>query len=86
MLAFTNQIQISQKPKTWRAKARCNDGAATATALFFSDDLLDIARAKAICAKCTVSARRGRALGCLGRGAHLERSRRRPQAQTGTTT
>ena len=56
MLAFTNQIQISQKPRGWRAQARCNDGAATATGLFFSDDLLDIARAKAICAKCTVSA------------------------------
>jgi len=55
MLAFTNPIEISQKPRSWRAQARCNDGAATATGLFFSDDLLDIARAKAICAKCTVS-------------------------------
>ena len=36
---------------TW---ARCNDGAATTTVLFFSDDPLDIARAKAICAKCPV--------------------------------
>ena len=54
MLAFTNPIEISQKPRGWRAQARCNDGAATATRLFFSDDLLDIARAKAICATCPI--------------------------------
>ena len=54
MLAFPNTIEITTKPASWRAKARCNDGAATATRLFFSDDLLDITRAKAICAKCPV--------------------------------
>lgn len=31
---------------------RCADGHGTLTPLFFSDDLVDIGRAKAICAKC----------------------------------
>lgn len=31
---------------------RCADGNGTLTPLFFSDDLVDIGRAKAICAKC----------------------------------
>ncbi len=31
---------------------RCADGNGTLTPLFFSDDLVDIARAKAMCAKC----------------------------------
>ena len=39
-----------------RAKGRCRDGHGTLTHLFFSEDLYDIARAKAICAKCPVSA------------------------------
>ena len=39
-----------------RAKARCRDGHGTLTHLFFSEDLYDIARAKAICTKCQVSA------------------------------
>jgi WhiB family redox-sensing transcriptional regulator len=43
-------------PAAWWAKARCNDGAATLTSLFFSEDLIDIARAKAICSKCPVRA------------------------------
>lgn len=38
----------------WRAKARCRDGAATLTGLFFSEELHDIARAKAVCGRCTV--------------------------------
>jgi WhiB family redox-sensing transcriptional regulator len=40
--------------------ARCADGNGTLTPLFFSDHVLDIARAKAICAKCAL------AEGCLG--------------------
>ena len=32
--------------------ARCGDGHGTLTPLFFSDELVDIARAKAICARC----------------------------------
>jgi hypothetical protein len=39
----------------WRAKARCRDGWGTLAHLFFSDEVLDIARAKAICAKCSVA-------------------------------
>jgi len=35
-----------------RAAARCADGNGTLTPLFFSDDNVDIARAKAICARC----------------------------------
>lgn len=41
---------------SWRADGRCVDGAATMTNLFFSEELHDIARAKAICAKCPVKA------------------------------
>jgi WhiB family transcriptional regulator, redox-sensing transcriptional regulator len=41
-------------PATWWAKARCNDGNGTLSFLFFSDDLIDIARAKAICSRCVV--------------------------------
>ena len=39
-----------------RAPARCADGNGTLTPLFFSDDVIDIARAKAICAKCARTA------------------------------
>jgi WhiB family transcriptional regulator, redox-sensing transcriptional regulator len=42
-----------------RSPARCSDGRATLVHLFFSDDEFDIARAKAICARC------GRHGGCL---------------------
>ncbi len=38
------------------AKARCRDGHGTLTHLFFSDEILEIARAKAICAKCPLQA------------------------------
>ena len=34
------------------ATARCGDGHGTLTPLFFSDDIVDIARAKAICQRC----------------------------------
>lgn len=37
------------------AKARCRDGNGTLTHLFFSEDALTIARAKAICGKCAVA-------------------------------
>ena len=33
-------------------KARCADGNGTLTHLFFSDEVIDLARAKAICGKC----------------------------------
>jgi WhiB family redox-sensing transcriptional regulator len=35
--------------------ARCRDGAGTMTALFFSEQIDDIARAKALCALCPVA-------------------------------
>lgn len=35
--------------------ARCADGNGTLTHLFFSDDEFDVARAKAVCAKCTLT-------------------------------
>jgi WhiB family redox-sensing transcriptional regulator len=38
------------------AKARCRDGNGTLTHLFFSDEPISIARAKAICGKCQLSA------------------------------
>ncbi len=39
-----------------RSQARCADGNGTLTPLFFSDDNVDIARAKAICARCSLHA------------------------------
>jgi Transcription factor WhiB len=36
-------------------QARCADGNGTLTHLFFSDDVLNIARAKAICSKCKLA-------------------------------
>ncbi len=39
---------------SWWADARCNDAAGTMSALFFSEELQDIARAKELCAKCPV--------------------------------
>lgn len=37
-------------------QARCADGHGTLTPLFFSDDVIDIARAKAICSRCQLTA------------------------------
>lgn len=51
-------IQETEDP--WRVDARCRDGAASLTDLFFSDDIGDIARAKSFCAGCVVRAE------CLG--------------------
>jgi hypothetical protein len=53
-------VTIAAEPVTWWTKARCNDGAGTLAHLFFSDEPYDVARAKAICAKCPVRAQ------CLG--------------------
>lgn len=38
------------------SKARCRDGNGTLTHLFFSDEPIAMARAKAICGKCALSA------------------------------
>ena len=54
-------------------RARCSDGAGTLAHLFFSDDDLEVARAKAICRTCTLQAdclagalERGEAYGVWG--------------------
>lgn len=44
---------MSQINPVDRARARCADGAGTLTHLFFSEDVYDIARAKAICSRCS---------------------------------
>jgi WhiB family redox-sensing transcriptional regulator len=48
---LTGDLRVSDITAV-RAPARCADGNGTLTPLFFSDDVIDIARAKAICAKC----------------------------------
>jgi len=50
-------IQIQPVDETListKAVARCADGNGTLTPLFFSDHVLDIARAKAICSRCAL--------------------------------
>ncbi len=57
--------------EAWRLDARCRDGAASLTALFFSEQLDDIGRAKAFCRECPVPRRvprrRARTAGAVGR-------------------
>ena len=49
--------EVDETPVSVRApQARCADSHGTLTHLFFSDDVIDIARAKAICGKCKLSA------------------------------
>ncbi len=51
--AETDSVDV---PVTLRTpQARCADGHGTLSQLFFSDDVIDIARAKAICSKCKLS-------------------------------
>ncbi|MEO6651444.1 MAG: WhiB family transcriptional regulator [Ilumatobacteraceae bacterium] len=53
-----NTIQIQPVDETFVSTiqvARCADGNGTLTPLFFSDHVLDIARAKAICARCALT-------------------------------
>jgi WhiB family redox-sensing transcriptional regulator len=47
-------IDIDSTDEPWRVDSRCLDGSGSLTGLFFSDELHDIARAKAICARCPV--------------------------------
>ena len=54
--ADTRADEHVDTPVTLRTpQARCADGHGTITHLFFSDDVLDIARAKAICTKCKLA-------------------------------
>ena len=45
---------IQFEDEEWREAARCRDGSAALTTLFFSEQLDDIARAKAFCRGCVV--------------------------------
>jgi WhiB family redox-sensing transcriptional regulator len=51
---FARPDEISEEQTIDRRLAKCNDGASTLVGLFFSDQIQDIARAKAICATCPV--------------------------------
>ena len=53
MLAERREEGEESEQWLW-AKARCNDGTGGLVALFFSEQLDDIARAKALCAECPV--------------------------------
>ena len=46
------ELAVDEQDRGQWADARCNDGAGTMVTLFFSEQLDDIARAKAICEKC----------------------------------
>lgn len=56
----TSEDEVLAGEEPWRLDARCRDGAASLTNLFFSEDLGDIARAKSFCSDCVVKA------DCLG--------------------
>jgi WhiB family transcriptional regulator, redox-sensing transcriptional regulator len=51
LFEFEEPIEESGTAASW-VDARCRDGAGTMTALFFSEQIDDIARAKAICTMC----------------------------------
>lgn len=51
-----NRLDPAVDDRTWWADAHCDDGAATMSGLFFSEELQDIAAAKGICAGCPVLA------------------------------
>ena len=61
MTIITTDIQATVDDATFasvspvaKPVARCGDGHGTLTPLFFSDDIVDIARAMAICARCSL--------------------------------
>jgi hypothetical protein len=51
LFEFEEPIEEPSTAASW-ADARCRDGAGTMTPLFFSEQIDDIIRAKAVCAKC----------------------------------
>ena len=51
---FAIQYEELIAEDSWRREARCKDESAALTALFFSEQLDDIARAKAFCRACPV--------------------------------
>lgn len=54
---MTTTTDITIDTSATKQVARCSDGAGTLTPLFFSEDNVDIARAKAVCARCSLRAR-----------------------------
>jgi WhiB family redox-sensing transcriptional regulator len=60
MLAVTAPIEAGPvetvREPDWQALARCNDGTGSMIALFFSEQIDDINRAKAFCQECPVKA------------------------------
>jgi len=50
---FNTEDDEIQEPD-WQSLARCNDGSGSMTELFFSEQLDDIAAAKAFCLECPV--------------------------------
>ena len=49
---FAFEDWLAEEP--WRQEARCGDSGGSLTPLFFSEQLDDIARAKAFCVECPV--------------------------------
>src|SRR5918993_298099 len=48
------EAETEQEEQAWQAEALCATGGAGLTALFFSEELQDIAAAKRLCADCPV--------------------------------
>ena len=81
------ETETIQEP-VWQDLALCNDGSGSMTELFFSEQLDDIAAAKAFCAGCPVkddcldgALDAARAVGSVGRRAVRARQGRRTEAQ-----
>ena len=55
-MGSTFKFAIDDNPQFILSAMRCNDGNGTLSYLFFSDEFVDMARAKAICAKCSSKA------------------------------
>ena len=53
-LALELEFARHERPRARRGVARCADGTAAFTYLFFSDDEFDIGRAKSICRRCVL--------------------------------
>ncbi|MFM8835612.1 MAG: WhiB family transcriptional regulator [Actinomycetota bacterium] len=50
------KLAIDDNPEFILSPMRCNDGNGTLSYLFFSEEFVDMARAKAICARCSSKA------------------------------
>ncbi len=49
-----DQLNVEMGPSDEWAEARCRDSSVATTELFFSDQIPDIAKAKAVCAGCSL--------------------------------